>query len=341
VGTAIVKAVCKLEKLLVEHEKCEHFDECVYTALFGEEFGKASKIFFRFAYPLHLKCGSAFLPTPKTLHVCRNPQCRREYDAFIPPEECESCQESVKPFVGYQCKSCGQLERQPVSVSRVTLTAIDRERVSAAQIVEAGEVSGTLHTLEVIQRGARFGFEIIVHRDFGNKLDLIKATLTKALPDEGIGGAKSRGLGKVVVEDLRVEGVDTDIIEKRAEGIDSQRFSVRLLSPMLLEGKLLEPSGLLEGARRAYSWIFRGGKPKLPGVRPERRAVGAEMVSGWSLKSGRRRRIEPAISAGSVFQFKCEEKNEVLALSLAALEFFAVGAYKPHGCGQISVEAPR
>jgi hypothetical protein len=326
---------------MVNHEECEYFEDCEYTGLFGEEFGKASKIFFRFSYPLHLKCGSGFRPAPRTLHVCRNSQCRSEYDAFVPPDECETCHESVKPFVGYQCNGCGQLERQPISISRVTLTAIDREKVSAAQIVGSGEVSGTLHTLEVVQRGARFGFEIIVHRDFGQELDLIKATLTKALPDEGIGGAKSRGLGKVVVEDLRVECVDTEIIEKRAEGIDSQRFSVRLLSPMLLEGKLLEPSGLLEGARRAYSWIFRGGKPKLPVVRWEGRAVGAEMVSGWSLKSGRRRRIEPAISAGSVFQFKCEEKNDVLALSLAALEFFAVGSYKPHGCGQIIVEAAR
>jgi hypothetical protein len=260
---------------------------------------------------------------------------------FVPPEECEACGESVKPFVGYQCGGCAQLERQPVSVSRVTLTAIDRERVSAAQIVESGEVSGTLHTLEVVNRGARFGFEIIVHRDFGHTLDMVKATLTRALPDEGIGGAKSRGLGKVAVEDLRVDEVDVGVVEKRAEEIDSRRFSVRLVSPMLLEGKLLEPHSLLEAARRAYSWVFHEGKPRLPEVRSGRRVVGVEMVSGWSLKTGRRRRIEPAVSAGSMFQFKCDEKDEVLALSLAALEFYAVGAYKPHGCGQVIVEHAR
>lgn len=341
VGTAIIKAVCKLEKPMVNHESCEYFEDCIYTGLFGEEFGKASKIFFRFTYPLHLKCRSVFHPGPRTLYVCRNPQCRKEYDAFVPPDECETCQESVKPFVGYRCESCGQLERQPVPISRVTLTAIDRTKVSAAQIVGEREVSGTLHTLEVIHKGTKFGFEIIVHRDFEQALGLIEATLERALPDEGIGGGKSRGLGKVVVDDLRVEAVDTEILEKRAESIDGRRFSVRLLSPMILDGKMLEPSNLLEGARRAYSWAFREGKPKLPEVRSERRAVGAEMVSGWSLKTGRRRRIEPAISSGSVFQFECDEKSEELALALAALEFHAVGAYKPHGCGQLVVEVAR
>lgn len=341
VGTAIIKAVCKLEKPLVNHESCEYFDDCVYTGLFGEEFGKASNIFFRFAYPLHLKCDSAFHPAPRTTYVCRNPQCRKEYDAFVPPDECETCQESVRTFIGYRCQSCGHLERQPAPISRVTLTAIDRAKVSAAQIVGEHGVSGTLHTLEVIHKGAKFGFEIVVDREFEHALGLVEATLTRALPDEGIGGGKSRGLGKVAVEDLRVEGVDTGTIEKRAENIDSRAFSVRLLSPMLLEGKMLEPSSLLEGARRAYSWVFHEGKPKLPEVKPEGRAVGAEMVSGWSLKTGRRRRIEPAISSGSVFQFKCDEKNEELALALAALEFHAVGAYKPHGCGQLIVEATR
>ena len=55
VGTALIKAVCKLDKPLVDHEKCEYFDECMYAQLFGEEFGKSSKVFFRFSYPMHLK----------------------------------------------------------------------------------------------------------------------------------------------------------------------------------------------------------------------------------------------------------------------------------------------
>lgn len=341
VGTSIIKAVCKLDKPIVDHESCEYFEDCLYASLFGEEFGKSSNVFFRYAYPLHLKCGGVFHHAPKTLHICRNPQCRREYDSFNPPSECERCGEPVKPSVDYRCDSCGELERQPVSVSRITLTAIDRSRIGAAQVVSAVGVAGTLHTLEVVQKGSRFAFEIIVHRNMEHALKEVKAALERSLPDEGIGGGKSRGLGKVVVEDLSVESVDDEVVNKRAEEIDSQRFSVKLISPLILEGKPLESNSLLEGARRAYSWVFHEGKPKLPEVKRKEQAVVGEMLSGWSLKSGKRRRIEPALTAGSMFQFECDEKSEDLALSLAALEFHAIGAYKPHGCGQVAVEKPR
>lgn len=337
VGTAIIKSVCRLDKPLVDHERCDFFNECLYAQLFGEEFGKKSNVYFRFAYPLHLKCGSPFLPAPKTLVQCQNPQCRKEFDSLTSPLECDVCSGGVKPFDGFKCGGCGLLERQPMSVLRVTLTAVDRGKVSAAQVGGAG----TLHTLEVIPSGARFAFDVILDGDFGHALDIIKAALIKALPDEGIGGGKSRGLGKVDVEDLRVGELRDDDVGKRAGEIDVQRFSVRLVSPMILNGKALEPSSLLEAARRAYTWVFREGKPKLPEVRLEGKRYDVEMFSGWSLKTNRRRRMEPAVSKGSVFQFECGEKSSELALALAALEHYAVGSYKPHGCGQIIVEAAR
>ncbi|MEM2319642.1 MAG: RAMP superfamily CRISPR-associated protein [Candidatus Bathyarchaeia archaeon] len=337
VGTAIIKSVCKLDKPLADHESCKYFTECLYARLFGEEFGKKSNVFFRFAYPLHLRCDKPFLPAPKTLACCQNPQCRKEFDALFSPFECDACSHSVKPFDGFKCEGCGLLERHPVTISRVTLTAVDKGKVSAAQVAGAG----TLHTLEIIPKDAKFACEVIVDGDFGREVDVVKAALVKALPDEGIGGSKSRGLGKVEVEDLCVEELDGDVVRKRAEEIDVRRFSVRLVSPMVLEGKTLEPTNLLEAARRAYTWVFHEGKPRLPEVRLEGKRVGIEMFSGWSLKTGRRRRIEPAVSAGSVFQFRCDENSRELALALAALEYYAVGACKPHGCGQVVVEAAR
>ncbi|MGC9346242.1 MAG: RAMP superfamily CRISPR-associated protein [Candidatus Bathyarchaeales archaeon] len=338
VGTAIIKSVCKLDKPMVDHEKCEFFSECLYAQLFGEEFGKKSNVFFRFVYPLHLKCGGVFVPAPKTLARCQNPQCRKEFDVLISPFECDACHGSVKPFDGFRCEGCGLLERQPVAISRITLTAVERAKVSAAQVADG---AGTLHTLEVIPKGARFALNVIVDGDFGHAVDVVKTAFVKALPDEGIGGSKSRGLGKVEVEDLRVEELDDDVVRKRAEEVDVHEFSVRLVSPMVLEGKMLEPSSLLEAARRAYTWVFHEGKPKLPEVELEGKRAGVEMFSGWSLKTGRRRRIEPAISTGSVFQFRCEEDSRELALALASLEHYAVGAYKPHGCGQVVVEGAR
>lgn len=341
VGAALVKVICKLDKPLVEHERCEYFDDCVYANLFGEEFGKSSKVFFRYAYPLHLGCGGTYRPVAKTLYQCSNPQCRKVFDAFVAPGTCDVCEGSVKPLFGYQCDVCGQLQGLPVKVSRVTLTAIDRSKVSAAAIkgVE-GEVAGTLHTLEVVAPGSRFGFEAIVHGDFGDAADLLRNVVERALPEEGVGGAKSRGLGKVVVENLRVEGVDTKLLENRAKAILDRRFRMRLYSPLVLEGKVLDPRNLLEGVRRAHSWAFREGKPSLPDLTLKNQAVGSELFSGWSLKANRRRRIEPALSSGSVFEFECEEETGELALGLAALEYYALGAYKPHGCGQIRIEKP-
>lgn len=69
------------------------------------------------------------------------------------------------------------------------------------------------------------------------------------LSPTGLGRSKSRGLGKVEVEDLRVEELDDDFVRRRAEEINARRFSVRLVSPMVLEGKTLEPTSLLEVAR--------------------------------------------------------------------------------------------
>jgi CRISPR/Cas system CSM-associated protein Csm3 (group 7 of RAMP superfamily) len=340
VGTALIKAVCKLDKPLIEHEKCEYFDDCVYAQLFGEEFGKSSKVFFRYIYPSHLKCSGIFRPAKRTLFRCSNPQCRKIFDRFIPLSECDVCGHPVKPFYGFRCESCGELERVPVRISRITLTAIDREKNSAAQVEGFSEGgAGTLHTLEVIERGSRFCFEVIVHGEFSGAVNLLRNVLEKALPDEGIGGAKSRGLGKIVVEDLKVEGVNSSILEKRAEVIDVRRFRVKLVSPLVLGGKSLEASSLLEGVRRAYSWAFREGKPALPEIKLKHWAVGSELFSGWSLKTGKRRRLESAVSGGSVFDFECDVESRELALGLAALEYYAVGTYKPHGCGQVIVES--
>jgi len=338
VGVALIKAACKLDKPLIEHEKCEFFNECPYTRLFGEEFGKTSKTFFRYAYPLHYSCGGLFRPAPKTLHQCSNPQCRKVVDSFAPPSTCE-CEGSIKPYQGFRCEVCGQLERFPVGTSRITLTAVDREKYSAASVGDVrGETAGTLHTLELINPGSRFHIEVIVDGNFESEARMLKSLMERALPDEGVGGSKSRGLGKLTVEQLKLETVSASDLEKCANAIDAKRFRIRLASPLILDGKTLDPSSLLEAARRAYSWAFHEGKPSLPRVELKHWAVASELFSGWRLKENKRRGPEAATAAGSVFQFECSEDSEELALALAALEYYAVGAYKPHGCGQIIVE---
>lgn len=341
VGTVILKTTCQLDNPPKDHKSCEYFEDCLYAQLFGEEFGKSSRIFFRYAYPIHLKCKGVYQIAPQTMHICKSRQCRRTYDRMIPPFQCESCGKSVEPYHGYLCSECGQLEEYPISLSRITSTALDRERNSAAQIKREQKTSGTLHTIEVIEKGSLFALQMLVHRDNKEDLKMIQAALERGVPDEGVGGGKSRGFGSVEIEDVYVEEVSEEQVEKRAGEIASRNFSVRSLSPLLLGGRLLEPSTLLEAARRAYTWIFHEGKPRLPDVELEERRISLRNYSGWSLKEDRRRRIETGISAGSVFQFKCNHGNETLGKALAALEHYAVGAYKPHGCGQVKIEKAR
>lgn len=341
-GTLLVKSVCKYEKPPMDHSDCEHAEGCLYMKLFNEERQRSSGIFFRYAYPLHLKCGGVYRPAPKTLYECENSQCGKTFDVLNPPDEHDTCRGKLKPYTGFICDVCGERARKPIILERVTSTAIDSTLSSAAMVDVAGseKKAGTLHTLEAIPRGSKFHLEAVIHEKMTDDAEAIKAIFVRGLPDEGIGGSRSRGYGKISVNDVRIEAVDVKAVEKRAEGINPSRFSVRVMSPLLL-GDVLKPRSLLEGARRAYSWVYREGKPALPELYLEASRLELEPHSGWSNKTGMRRRLEQALSPGSLFQFRCEDPPGLLTKALAALEVYPLGDYKPHGCGQLSIEDPR
>jgi len=338
VGTALVKAACKLDKPRVDHGSCDHYGDCRYVRLF-EDPNKSSRIFFRYAYPLHLKCGGVYRPAPKTLYKCENSQCGEVFDVLTPPDKC-GCGGRVKPYTGFVCDTCHKEESAPVRLSRLTSTAIDRDRDAAAMVPGPQEPAGTLHTLEAIPKGSKFHLEVIIHRDLADDLELLKAVIERGLPDEGIGGSRSRGFGKVSIKDVDIVPVETEDVDRRAEGLDVSRFSVQALSPLILGG-VLEARTLLEGARRAYSWVFHEGKPGLPEVTLKASRISLEPFSGWSQKEDRPRMMYQAMAAGSIFQFKCEDEAGLLRKALAALEVYPLGDYKPHGCGQLAVEPPR
>ena len=340
VGISLIKSVCRLDRPIVKHEDCEFFGDCPYATLFGEEFGKASSVFFRYSYPVHVKCGGTYLPAPKTLYKCRNPQCGKVYDAIFPVKKCE-CGEDIEQFHGFQCNRCGELSEHPIAFSRTTSTAMNRSTSAGASVGDSKEQFGTLHTVETIKKGSKFSAEILVSSRSADHVDMLKAVFTRGLEDEGIGGQKSRGLGKVRVENVSMTEIKDDDVLAEAAKVSTGCFSVRLVSPMLLGGQMLSAKSLLEGCRRGSTWLFHRGKPALKDVELKASRVESETFSGWSLKTDQRRRIEPAISAGSIFQFEADDKDEQLALGLAALEFHAVGSYKPHGCGQVTIESCR
>jgi CRISPR/Cas system CSM-associated protein Csm3 (group 7 of RAMP superfamily) len=357
----------------------------LYDLLFAEEFGKSSDVFFRHCYSLHLKCSNqrnnnnVFVPSTRTLFKCQNKQCGRLYETFAPPLQCESCGKSVKPFVGYMCINCGELSApHPVSMNRISSTAINRGRYSSEEIEETIERTqafsndiiinnnfhslssspppithrerhGLLHTIDVIERGTRFALDIILASSCYSFIDKLMSVLIRGLEDEGIGGSKSRGYGNISVEDPKVEEITPEAIEKRSESImkNSRMFSIHLLSPLVLDNTkriVVEPASVLEGARRAYSWCFKEGKPSLPEIVRSNQIFSYDVFGGWTLKEERRRRPAVSITSGSVFSFKPAsgqeedaKQTQVLRKALAALEYYAIGGYKPHGYGQIRI----
>ena len=72
------------------------------------------------------------MPPPRSLIKCQNKQCGKSYDTFEPPLQCENCGKSVKPFFGFRCNNCGELSALPVSMYRISTTAIDRTSYTAA-----------------------------------------------------------------------------------------------------------------------------------------------------------------------------------------------------------------
>ena len=210
-GILMVRTVCRRpEGPLKDHSECEFSRECMYARLFGEhEKNKASRVVFRFAYPVHEGCGGRFLPAPMTLRLCE--ECGRFYEGFD-VYRCEECGKPLKPFRGFVCEKCGERVRRPVKTSRVVSTAIDRRTHAAAKIpyVVEGEVleeAGTLHAMDVIERGSVFRFEALIDGVCEDLVDGFMELVEKGLPDEGIGGSASRGVGKVYVRGLNVREV--------------------------------------------------------------------------------------------------------------------------------------
>jgi hypothetical protein len=338
-GVALVKSLCKLKEPRVDHENCEHRDGCEYAGLFGEGREDAG-LFFRYGYPLHLKCGGTYRPVSKLLYMCENSQCGKTYRALDPPKQC-SCNGRVKPLTGYVCDTCGEVCSSPVGLRRITSTAVTRDTLTAATVPGPDGDKGTLHTLESIAGDPppRFRFEVVAGARMDGALKTLCSVAEHGIPYEGLGGSRSRGYGKVSLINLRVEEVTMEALLKRAEEIDPGLFAVEALSPLLVEGEMTS-SALLEGARRAYSWAFREGKPALPDVKLEAARASVEGFGGWSLKDARPRRTEYGYSAGSVFVFRCGGDSGLLSRALAALEVYPLGGRKPHGCGQLRVIRP-
>lgn len=339
VGIALVKTTCENPDNIMKHEECPSKEECLYFQLFQGEGNKASRVIFRNAYPKHVGCAKdgTYIPASRTLFRCEKFHERK--NTYDPPLVCTKCGGPMKSFEDYICTECEHIDPFPIKIQRKTSTAIDRRKYSAAMItpIVGEEGYGTLHSRDILPKDAECEFRVVLHRDVKASIDLFIRVLEKALPDEGIGGGKSRGLGKISVKVNSVREVTQDMLDKRAEEIDVSDFTVRLISDIVSEGLTLPSSMLLSAARRAYTWTYHEGAPMLPDVTPQQQLIATGLTSGWSIRENKRRDVLPVIRAGSVFRFR-SVKNQQLARALAALEYLAIGSYKPHGYGQIRIE---
>ena len=342
-GTSMIKVVCNKPECINKHKECPVKDECPYFMLYEGEDNEASDVLFRNAYPKHKGCVNKgrYLPAPKTLFTCE--ECEERFNTYDPPfehktKEGKICGGDLKLFEGYICTGCSHITTMPFFIQRLTRTAIDRRTESAALIEVAEKKFGTLHGRDVIPSGTDFALQIVLQRNSEPYIKTLTEVLEKVLPDEGLGGGKSRGLGKVSVKIGEIKKISTNDIDKRAKQIDVEDFSIRFLSNAVLDKMALPPETLLASARRAYTWIYHEDAPSLPDLQLKEQRIGATTFSGWSLKEDKRRAIIPSIAMGSVFRYASRDKSFQLSQSLASLEYLAIGRFKPFGLGQILVE---
>lgn len=327
-GIALIRTMCIKTEYVDEHQSCQARDGCPYFQLFRGDH-KSSNIIFRNAYPEHVGCADKgiYLQSPKTLYHCDS-LCGERFDSYETNCNCPKCFRPLEPYEGYVCTGCQHATKSPIKSMRMEMSSL---------IHESGGF-GRQRSIEVIPPGTQFNLDIILASKAEPYVDLLPHILGEALSNYGIGRWKRMGFGRFVAK-IMMREITKKMIEERAEEIDTTSFRIRLISPMILgEGELLNPSSLLESARRAYSRYFHEGKPNLPQVKLVEKRFSFRAYSGWSLKAQRRRRLMTAISEGSVFHFESDADDGNLALSLAALEYYAIGDYKPHGCGQIRVE---
>mgnify|MGYP001121399956 CR=1 FL=1 len=335
VGLFLKRISCGLK----EGEHHGEGEECVYHRLIEDEEGGRANAVFRYAYPIHIGCGGVFYPSAKTLSVCRNPQCNFIVNTFLTPLSCPQCGRTLRPAPRYQCSKCQKMVNVPVQTFRVTMTSIDRTRNTAAYVIDSeGEKHGTLHSLELIDSGSQFKFEILLDSKAEEQVEILRKALESAVSEDGIGAGKSRGLGKLRIENTTVTEIGPETVHRKAEMSRSEEAVLRTLTPLVTEEEqTLRMETILEAARRSYSQVFRMGKPSLKEPRIDGERFRFMAYGGWSLKENRRRRLRSALEPGSSYHLT--GVNHELRLALSALEqCHALGGFKTHGCGQIRIE---
>lgn len=258
---------------------------------------------------------------------------------------CPECHSDVKWLGGYYEVTAGQYGRTTTPVRRISRTAIDRWRQTAAERL--------LYTLETVEPGTQ-GQPPLLFRGAILCNGAQGAILERWLPRvKRIGGGRSRGLGNVQVQLLseaddslpglreRLEEFDAAVrtewrFYQRVAGVEPLADDVRFFSVDLLAPAFLTHHGL-PATRPALAEL------ELPveSLQLWRAISQQSVIGGWHMGGRLPRRTALATAMGSVFMYRAKGLSfDDLEDGLQKLENKGLGEERARGFGQVLISSP-
>jgi len=258
---------------------------------------------------------------------------------------CPECHSDVKPLAGYYEVIAGQYERTTTPVRRISRTAIDRRRQTAAERL--------LYTLEMVEPGTQ-GQPPLLFRGAVLCNDAQSTILEHWLPQvKGIGGGRSRGLGNVEVRILSEPGDSLPGLRERLEEFDAAvRAEWRFYQRVAGVEPLADDVRLLSVDLLAPAFLTNHG---LPATRPDLADLGLPVesvqlwraisrqavIGGWHMGGRLPRRTALATVMGSAFMYRTEGLSlDDLESELQKLENEGLGEERARGFGQVLISSP-
>jgi CRISPR-associated protein Csx10 len=258
---------------------------------------------------------------------------------------CPECHSEVKSLPGYYEVSAGQYARTTAPVRRVSRTAIDRHRQTAAERL--------LYTLETVESHTGDRMPLLFRGAVlcaDGQAEVLERWLSRV---KGIGGGRSRGLGKAEVRipgevgnslpglRERLEQFDAAVraewrFYQRVAGVEPPADDVRFFSVDLLAPAFLTDRGL-PASRPALADLGL----RMEAVRLWRAMSRQSVMGGWHMGGRLPRRTALATAMGSVFMYRTEGLAlDDLAAGLQKLELEGLGEERARGFGQVLISSP-
>ncbi|MFZ7111984.1 MAG: hypothetical protein ACOWYE_09905 [Desulfatiglandales bacterium] len=276
-------------------------------------------------------------------------------DPPFPPCPMANCRAPTEGFTGYYCYTRGKMSSIRPQQRRVAHTAISQQR----QVAD----SGNLYTYEALDTYAVMLSErkpvlkkqllggLLRTKDSGLK-DAINKKLEEANWIVRIGKAKSRGAGKLKVEEIR-EMDDPSRrmpLEQRLEGLNERAKDVFKCPGDLFFSITLETDAILLDPwlryRKTVDMEDLADVLKVPALKAftiHRSFSSVHTVSGWNGSIGLPREDELSVRKGSCFLYHAKAQGSFSDEVMQALEQFeqeGIGERKAEGYGRLTVSDP-